>query len=518
MLNELEQGRGSVLMLEGPAGIGKTEMLRLAPAMASELQLNALQAKGGELERDFPYGVVRQLLEPPLARAEPAEQERLLAGAAGRARIVLRRERRTTAHEGSPQEGLDAVLHGLYWLTVNLSEQAPLLLVVDDVHWADRSTQDFLAYLARRLEDLPIALLLASRTGEEEPSEQLRHIGSGSHVLELPPLSEEAVGELAARLGNDVSREFASACSEVTAGNPYLMRELLSALAEAGVRPDSDAADRVRGFAPRTVARSVLTRVAALSPAAERLARAVALLGRDAELRHGAQLAGLDEAEAATAADALVAASILIPGRPLDFVHPLVRSAIYADLPPAQRGIDHRRAAELLAAEGADPEHVSTHLLAAEPAADKWVVEQLRAAAARVMAEGAPEAAVRYLLALALSRRPNASAERCSFSWVRRRRAQRARGRRHAAFRRAAGPGQGGRSRCRAGAGAHRAHAGGVARGGAGAGGGDRGTGQRQRGSKDETRCGPVAAYAVCDGCPAAPGPASRRCPRGRHS
>ena len=149
--------------------------------------------------------------------------------------------------------------------------------------------------------------------------------------------------------------------------------------------------------APPTVARAVLARLAGLSESAEALARAVALLGRDAGLRHAAQLADLGDAEAARAADALVAASVPSPGGPLEFVHPLVRSAIYAQLAPAARAQDHRRAAALLADDGAEPERIAAHLLAVDPAGDRWVVERLREAADKALGGGAPEAAVTYL-------------------------------------------------------------------------------------------------------------------------
>ena len=398
LLRGVARGRGSVMLVEGPAGIGKTEVLRLARSMAPSHEVKVLQGRGGELEREFAFGVARQLFEPALVRATPAQREELLVGAAGRARLVLDYDRRTEPRTRAAPGSVETVLQGLYWLAANLAESAPLLLVVDDAHWADRSSLLFLAYLARRLEDLPVALVLAVRTGEGAPGAELGQIASQSRVLTLPPLSRDAVGKLAADgLGRAVNPAFAAACEEVTGGNPYLVGELVRALSDAAVEPTDEAAVRVRTLAPPTVARAVLARLAGLSESAEALARAVALLGRDAGLRHAAQLANLDDAEAARAADALVAVSILSPGRPLDFVHPLVRSAIYAELAPAARALDHRRAAALLADDGAEPERVAAHLLAVDPAGDRWVVERLREAADQALVKGAPQAAVRYL-------------------------------------------------------------------------------------------------------------------------
>ena len=398
LLRGVARGRGSVMLVEGPAGIGKTEVLRLARSMAPRREVKVLQGRGGELEREFAFGVARQLFEPALVRATPAQREELLVGAAGRARLVLDYDRRTEPRTWAAPGSVETVLQGLYWLAANLAERTPLLLVVDDAHWADRSSLLFLAYLARRLEDLPVALVLAVRTGEGAPGAELGQIASQSRVLALPPLSRDAVGKLAAGgLGRAVDPAFAAACEEVTGGNPYLVGELVRALSDAAVEPTDEAAVRVRTLAPPTVARAVLARLAGLSESAEALARAVALLGRDAGLRHAARLADLDDAEAARAADALVAAAILSPGRPLEFVHPLVRSAIYAELAPAARALDHRRAAALLADDGADPERVAAHLLAVDPAGDRWVVERLREAADQALGKGAPQAAVRYL-------------------------------------------------------------------------------------------------------------------------
>ena len=169
LLRGVARGHGSVMLVEGPAGIGKTEVLRLARSMAPSHEVKVLQGRGGELEREFAFGVARQLFEPALVRATPARREELLVGAAGRARLVLDYDRRTEPRTRAAPGSVETVLQGLYWLAANLAESAPLLLVVDDAHWADRSSLLFLAYLARRLEDLPVALVLAVRTGEGAP-------------------------------------------------------------------------------------------------------------------------------------------------------------------------------------------------------------------------------------------------------------------------------------------------------------------------------------------------------------
>ncbi|MGZ6564005.1 MAG: AAA family ATPase, partial [Solirubrobacteraceae bacterium] len=158
-------GGGSLLLLEGPAGIGKTRLVLAAVERGRELGLATLSARGSELERDFAYGVVRQLFEATVVEAPPPERAELLAGVAGRAAGLF--------GVAAPQDEVDvlldpsfAILHGLYWLCANLGRRSPLLLCIDDVHWADQASLRFVQYIGRRLAELPIALVAAARPAE----------------------------------------------------------------------------------------------------------------------------------------------------------------------------------------------------------------------------------------------------------------------------------------------------------------------------------------------------------------
>ena len=156
-------GDGSLLVLEGPAGIGKTRLVMAAGRRGRELGLQVLSARGFELERDFAYGVVRQLFEAPVVAASAPERAELLAGAAGRAAALFGV---AGPHGDAADALLDpsfAILHGLYWLCANLARRSALLLCVDDLHWADHASLRFLHYLGRRLQELPIALVAAAR-------------------------------------------------------------------------------------------------------------------------------------------------------------------------------------------------------------------------------------------------------------------------------------------------------------------------------------------------------------------
>jgi tetratricopeptide (TPR) repeat protein len=178
-----------------------------------------------------------------------------------------------------------------------------------------------------------------------------------------------------------------------TGGNPFLCTALASVVAERGAAAGTDLVE----LAGEAVSALVLARLGRLPPHAAALARAVAVLGTHAELRPAAALAGLGETEAAVAADALAAQGVLANGRPLEFVHPLVRAAVAEQIPAAQRRLAHARAARLLDAAGASADAVAAHLLAAEPGADPWAVERLGAAARAALRNGAPETAATLL-------------------------------------------------------------------------------------------------------------------------
>ncbi len=201
-----------------------------------------------------------------------------------------------------------------------------------------------------------------------------------------------------ARLGEDADQTFADACHETTGGNPLLVGQLLAALADERVTPDAAHAAEVRAIGPRAVSRTVLLRLARLPQAAVALARAVAVLGEQPGLPAAAALAGIGEEQAAEAAGVLAAADILRPGEPLGFVHPLVRDAVYDELPAAQRGLEHARAARVLA--GARRRRRPDRLAAARGAAARRRAGSSSACArprAIALVRGAPESAITYL-------------------------------------------------------------------------------------------------------------------------
>jgi hypothetical protein len=388
-------GTGGAAVLRGPAGIGKTRLLHAAADLAGDAGVRVLRARGGEMERDFPYGVVRQLLEREV-RGPGAEA---LEGAARLAGPALGLGGAETPHADADREF--ALCHGLYWLVCDLAAARPLLLVVDDLQHVDPPSLRFLLYLARRLDGLPVGVVAALREGASETDPQtLAALVTEPGVRSVRPagLRSDGVATLVGdRLGVRPSPSFVSACVEVTGGNPFLLEQLLGAAGEEGLTPDAAGARRVRQLVPEAVTRSVLDRLAREPDQVAALARSVAILGDDVELRHAAELAALDGAVAAAAADRLADLALLREGSPLSFLHPLLRSTVLAGMRPAGRAAAHARAAEILEADGAPLAAVTAHLMEREPSGDARVVALLRAAARTASERGAADIAARHL-------------------------------------------------------------------------------------------------------------------------
>ena len=385
---------GRVIVLEGPAGIGKSTLLVAAGRIARADGATVLRALCSPLEQHAAWGMARQLFEP--LRSCP-EWEVLTVGAAGLAERALAPEAGEPAHAG---DAMHAAVRGLVWLASNLADRGPAVFVVDDVHWADAPSLRWLALLARSLGELRIAVVCAVRSGEPAAAPEL--LAELLASAPEPPVRPRALGPAATetlvreRLPA-ASAGFAHACHAVTGGNPFLLGALLTQLVADAVVPDDEAATRLGAFGSEQVARVVERQVARLPDGAGSLARAVAVLGSSAPLRHAAGLARLELAEAARAADALRAAGLLADGPGLTLAHPLIAGTLYTSLPAGERALQHADAAALLASERADPERIGLHLLRTEPARDATTVAMLRDAARRAGARGAPQSAATYL-------------------------------------------------------------------------------------------------------------------------
>jgi DNA-binding CsgD family transcriptional regulator len=406
-LAEADEGRGRIVLVEAPAGLGKTSVLEAAGELAAEVGFVTLRARASELERDFAYGCVRQLLEPLVVKAPDSRRDVLFQGAAALSGPLFGPA--ANAEELSSADRSFAMLHGLYWVLNNVVADGPAAaLLVDDLHWSDAESLRFLAYLAPRLDGLRLAVFATTRAGESDAADLARLAAAPeSTVLPLEPLSVEATSTLCEhRLGAPAAIEFATACHEAMDGNPFFLEALLREAQELRIAPDAREAARVRGIGPSAVSRAVLLRLSGAPPEASALVRAVAVLGDGASVEEAARLAGISAAGVVEAADLLVSLAILKPGARLEFAHPIVREAVYTDIGPHERAGEHARAADILSATGADDERIAAQLVEAAAGDDPERVELLRRVGADALARGAPAAAAAWFGRAVLERPP----------------------------------------------------------------------------------------------------------------
>jgi DNA-binding CsgD family transcriptional regulator len=418
-------GQGTVVRLEGPAGIGRTALLDRLAADLQAAGTRVLRATGSRYEREFHFGIVRQLLEPVVAAAAGSQRTWLLARGGRHALPAIDPD----AIGGAGGEDVPfAVLHGLFWLLRNLSWLAPVALLVDDAWWADDPSLRWFGYLATRLCDLPALVVLARRTGEapdgaSTDSETWIEIAVATgHTVRPQPLSRDSVTAIAARAlagsrGRDVGGDpggepgghpadhaecagraagtpgaaghrsrggspdsgtagnpggaadavFGAACHRVTGGNPLLLAQLLEELARHGVRPVAAEVAALNWYAGQVLPEQLRRRLRALPTPCRRLARALAVLGDGTDLPTLARLAGLDAAAAREAAHPLTEAGLVRDRPVLAFTPGLVREAALAAMSPDERAEADAAAARLLFDAGAEVERVASHLRGTEP-------------------------------------------------------------------------------------------------------------------------------------------------------
>ena len=271
LLAAAREGRGQVCMIEGPSGVGKSRLLEACANSAAALGMSVVRARCSELTRDYPFGVARSLFEASLIRAAPEVRDEFMRGPAALAKPVFGQGEATDEF---------AVIYGLYWLTLNLAEQRPMAILVDDAPWADDFTLRFLVYLAERVEDVPVTVVAAIRSGDPGAESQL--IGNLWQAATVPPvrpaeLSESAVAELLfdALPDRQLEPTLVKTVSRETGGNPLYV----VCVAEA-IRAGED----VEIATPESMRRHVVRRMARLNPAARALSKAASVLGDDATL------------------------------------------------------------------------------------------------------------------------------------------------------------------------------------------------------------------------------------------
>lgn len=405
VLERARAGAGATIVVEGVAGIGKSELLARVCAESAVRGIIPLGVRGNQRDQLLAFNGVRALLRRWIAGFSAEERKRLLGGAAAHASVPLGLQIPLRGASGSVIGSTEA----LYWLLVNAADvvnsrgpDAALLFAIDDAHWLDAESLDWLEFVTDRLSGLPIVLVIAYRPNEPNSGSALPRIAlRATEVIRPQPLSRDAVRAVIVRgLSRRGPAPDESFCSEIhlrSGGNPFYLRWMLALARDRGLTPSSAAGAAVARLTPRQVVVYLNERLSGLGPAAQRLAQTIAVLGPETSLDGAIRLAGLSVEEGKREYDRLCKTAILADQSSLDFCHPIIRNAVYEDIDPSLRSDTHLTAARQLHAAGASLEAVAAHLLNVHVAGDPWVVDQLCAAAAESMASGLASTAARYL-------------------------------------------------------------------------------------------------------------------------
>ncbi len=366
-----------VVVIEAEAGMGKSSLIRTFVAGLANVKV--WEATGDELEMSLEYGLISQL-------TRVMEDELLL---------------QLPDLASGPAPSTDPFSVGaelVQSLGMGQGDSSVLVLVLDDMHWADAGSTKALLFALRRLRHDRVLVLLSTRprAGTRLGESWERFIHDPLRVRRIQPvgLGVSEIKELAEALGvGDLGTPAAERLRRHTDGHPLYIRALLEELPAEALAGGSASLP-----APRTLAMTVLSRLAGLSRPAQRLVGAAAVLGQRCPLRLAVALAGLTDDEGAGALEEAMEARLL-ERRALGavdevaFVHPLLRAAVYDDLSPTLRQQLHRRAATLL------PEAAGiSHRVAASPTYDDQLAGELTALALAESAREETSSAIDHLL------------------------------------------------------------------------------------------------------------------------
>lgn len=381
-LSACVDGSGSCVVVEGPAGIGKSRLLAAAAERAEKLGLVVASGRATKLDRVVPLTALLTALHgcrPPVVE-EPDLAE-------------------LSQHE-----------YGRFWLVDRLGElvetycrRRALVIMLDDLQWADEVTAMAMRTIVPELRSSPVAWLLArrrsaARTPVTDTLDWL--IAEGASTVRLDPLPDETLAELCAKVLGAEPGPTVLAQAAGCGGNPFLLAELLNQLRAAGrIQITNGVADTAPGGAPPAgFVTAVDQQLRDLSGDARRLLEAGSVLGRPFTLHEVAGLLSRPALDLVTPTTEAVHAGALVDvGSSLGFRQDLVRDAIYHSLPGAARQAFHRTAVTVLLAEGRSPTEVTEHFLLGAHRADAQVIALFREAVTQV-APSAPGAAADLIL------------------------------------------------------------------------------------------------------------------------
>jgi tetratricopeptide (TPR) repeat protein/transcriptional regulator with XRE-family HTH domain len=386
-------GRGNSVLVEGEPGIGKSALVRAALAQAAEVGCAAFWGAGDELGQALP---LLPLLEGLRVREQPADPRRNM--------IV-----RLLRGEVEADRGMDvsaALAEQVLALVAEQCAVAPTILVIDDLQWADQATITLWGRLARSVRQMPLLLIGTMRPVPQREDLLSMRTAGDFLMLRLAGLDEAAVTELVTSLVGAKPDEKLLRLADGAAGNPLYIIELFGALARSSSMTVTTmgGAVLVRGAAPGSLAAAIADRLGFVSAPVREVLRAAALLGVDFAVPDLAVVLGRCVADLVPAVDEACAAGVLTEsGAGLGFRHPLIRAALYEEMPVAVRAAWHRDAGRALAEADAPADRVARQLLQAlggpgstpEPMGE-WMLGWLVRAADLLIAQ-APQVAVELL-------------------------------------------------------------------------------------------------------------------------
>jgi DNA-binding CsgD family transcriptional regulator len=351
------EGEGSMLVIRGPIGIGKSALLQAVAGLPSVRGTLVLRARASALEQDYAFGLARQLVGPG-----------------------------------------QATLAALEALVESSSTDSPLTMLVDDLHWADDPSLRWLSCLAPRLSGLPVLVVVTVRDGDPRSARQsvTEIIGTAGAVLRPDLLSRQGIRDFAAAT-TDGDDELAKALHETVGGNPLFLKSVLLGFARAGTEAGAACAELLLGHCPAQVREGMTACFLELPEPIRAVAGAMSVLGDTGDIAIVSRVAGVDPVTGTEAARAMRQLGIMAKRQESEGLHPLVRETLLRALTIEERERLHTRAATALHADGYPAEQVAAQLMPIPSPQGDFAIAALRAAADGAQRRGAPETAAGYL-------------------------------------------------------------------------------------------------------------------------
>jgi DNA-binding CsgD family transcriptional regulator len=378
LIKEAARGHGGSVLIEGEPGIGKSALVRAAVAQAPEVGGQVYWGAGDELSQALPLLPFLDGLRvrEPSANARRNAIVRLLRGEA-------------TVDRGTDVQTMLA--EQLLALVTEECAVQPVILVVDDLQWADQASIALLGRLARSAQQIPLLLVGTMRpVPQREDLSALRRVACDAVRLQLAGLTGTAVTDLVAALAGGTPDEGLLRLAEGAAGNPLYVTELIAALTRGSALIITEAgAELAGGSAPVSLSAAIADRLGFVTGPVREVLRAAALLGAEFAVPDLAIVLGRGVADLIPAVDEACAAGVLAEsGHGLGFRHPLIRAALYDEMPAPVRAAWHRDAGRALVAAGASADRVARQLLRATGGADgpaepmdEWMLDWLASTA-----------------------------------------------------------------------------------------------------------------------------------------